>query len=64
MKHLLFVCLSAAVSLSTAWDLVEKNNHITDIPTVEDFMPLNVTSVQNTLHEILYPPDDPQCSFR
>ncbi|MBD3419143.1 MAG: hypothetical protein GF398_03395 [Chitinivibrionales bacterium] len=64
MKKVLILMVCAMLGKAAGWQLVDKNNHLTDTPTVNDFMPLNVTSVRNSFHQILYPPNDPQCSFR
>ena len=52
------------VSAFAEWELTDKTNHLTDIPSTYDFMPLGVTAEETADHQILYPSADPKCSFR
>ena len=64
MKNLCLLLLAGIFLTSYAWELTDKNSQITDIPTLYDFFPDGVTDVEKLSHEVIFPPDDSQCSFR
>lgn len=64
LKNMCVYFFIVYVAYGNDWNLVDKNNHITDIPTVNDFMPLNVTCTKSASHEISFPSNDPKFSFR
>jgi hypothetical protein len=58
--------VSAAITLVSAvlafgqWTLTDKANHITDIPSLYDFMPLGVTSELTAGREVRFLTTEPQ----
>ncbi len=64
MKKLVLLLICTISLTSFSWELTDKNSHITDMPTLYDFMPLDIIDVVTNDYEVLFPVDDPQCSFR
>ncbi len=42
------------------WPLTESNSWITDVPTVEDFVPLGTVLAETTGHVLMFDREDPQ----
>ncbi len=64
MKNTVLFLLFVMSLNSFSWELTDKNSHIEDIPTLYDFMPLDICDYVTSDYEVLFPADDPQCSFR